>query len=1438
MDGAPIGILYRGSTLIKTLRYGAASGGMKAAYSMVLGLEVSLLMNFIQSTELYCHRILRRPSNLLWIAAIACMVLPFATGGGVVTDPSLPNQITIGELPEGLPHIYEGALEGGLTETIADAGMNNFYTEDTLPGGDVPTGGAPSPLFGATSWSQKMLRFEEFGTRVCPTTYPTTPPAMMFPNVVDSESCPDDLETEAFLAQEIWPEPRRMCNEDVHNPLEPMIEAFLGNPMESCPGEGRPPGEGWAHQRWDEFPPECYFESVQTGARANFGVRDNWQLHGFSQGEWGPGGLYHNHLSTGPGDIFGPGAGTCSGLEVRFHPAMPVQHENALWTFDGSLPPKLLMARIGEPVLFRHHNGLPIDPSANFGFGLHTITTHEHNGHNPAESDGFASSFFFPGQYYDYRWPMIVGGHDTVDATDPSHPDYMKCGRPEMDGSITPLRGDYREIMSTHWFHDHMLDFTAQNVYKGNAAMMNYYSSIDRGAEHINDGINLRLPSGTSLGWGNRDYDVNLVIADKAWTPDGQLWFNIFNLDGFVGDRLLTNWQYNPYLDVRARRYRFRILNGSVSRYYRIGLIDQSGNPVPFHMIANDGNIMEHAVAFDGTQGTQVGILPTQAIAERYDIVVDFSQFQPGDRLYMVNLLEHDNGKKPNGQIPLSEVVSGEYQAVQVDINGDGIADAWDGDPCVGRFLEFRVHAYEGIDQSMNPANYTEGGLKMLPRRQNTAEEIANARHRTFTFGRSSGTDSSPWTVKTDDGGGENADMRRLSAAPGLGDLEIWHIENGGGGWSHPIHIHFEEGQILSRGGEAPPIWERWARKDVYRIGTMDDSTDSVEVAIRFREFAGTYMEHCHNTQHEDHAMLLRWDIENPGEVYLMPNPMPSWEGVSYADTVALPTFRAGDGFGPSETSVAVAVGGGGSSGGSSGGSGSSGSGSSGSSCHSFTTTQIPAGVSLSWVNPTVSDGITIRRDGTVLTTLPGMSTIFVDTTATPGMITYEVINAVAGVDSQAIGSAITVQPQSLSELVCTPGLGVVNISWTLNDTYDSIQVLRNEILIETLPGTTTGYQDMTAPPGLNMYQIVCRSNLVDTAPVSCVQEIGVAGVADFTCLETSGLGDLFWANGGVYSQIRLERDGVMLGVLPGTVTTFLDTTLAGAPGIHTYTLIASTATQTLDPVTCTFEIAGIPAPLTGLNCALQDSCSATLLTSWTNNGFYDTIEVFIDGVPTTILTGTSVGDPILLPGPGQYTVAFRPVRHEIAGPATTCTVELLDNSAQSPTQLVASTNVSSCETTLEWTPQGTYGSLEILVNGILLTALDPAATAATVNLPDGGVQEVCLVATSLCGGTLPATCVITNCAAHFSRGDANADGVRSVGDTIFTLNLVFGMGALPSCPDSADANDDGFLDVSDAIFGLFSLFSQGPPPPAPYPGCGGDSTSDNLPCPTYGSCP
>ncbi len=809
------------------------------------------------------------------------------------------------------------------TEEVAGEDIN----DDNLADNDWPTGGLPSPLFGAQPFSQQMLRFEEFGPVPLGDSQNVVDLGD-FPTPPNASSGPGGSAIDAFLSKYVTPTqalpapfPTRLANDPDNggtdlNPWETQIEAFLGRQLLTPPAEGRPPGEGWAHQRWQEFFPEVYFTTAQAGARINGGVRDQLQLHGYSVGEFGQGGLYHNTVGTQGFE------GTTANIPVKFHPGFPVQDPNAVWTFDGTFPPKLLMARYGEPVLMRHYNALPIDPSENYGFGLHTLSTHEHNGHNPAESDGYTQAFFFPGQFYDYRWPMVIAGHDSIN-TDASD---SRAGAPDGNGGITNLRGDYRETMSTHWFHDHMLDFTAQNVYKGNAAMMNYYSSLDRGNEAIDDGVNLRFPSGTALDWGNRDYDVNLLIADKAWDEDGQLFFNIFNLDGFIGDQMLTNWLWKPYFNVRARRYRFRILNGSVSRYFRFALVEEvqgdggeiestddsvSYNLVPFYLIANDGNIMEHAVYFDGNSSmggltNRKGILPTQAIAERYDIIIDFSQFAPGTKLYMVNLLEHDDGRRPKEEIPIEEVLNGVYHEREsaapenADVPRTDGGVEYDTDPAVARFLQFVVQPYNGVDLSMDPAEYVaelpngQPGKKMVPLPTFTQAELDNAVHRTFDFARSSGTDLSPWTIKTDGGAGFNMDPRRLSAAVANNRVEIWHLE-GHGGWSHPIHIHFEEGQIIKRGGVNPPEWERWARKDVFRIGRMDDSTSSVDIAFRFREFLGSFMEHCHNTQHEDHAMLLRWDSESPGQVDIMPTPMPAWDGVGYVPTYALPTYHSGD---------------------------------------------------------------------------------------------------------------------------------------------------------------------------------------------------------------------------------------------------------------------------------------------------------------------------------------------------------------------------------------------------------------------------------------------------------------------------------------------------------------------------------------------------------------
>lgn len=172
------------------------------------------------------------------------------------------------------------------------------------------------------------------------------------------------------------------------------------------------------------------------------------------------------------------------------------------------------------------------------------------------------------------------------------------------------------------------------------------------------------------------------------------------------------------------------------------------------------------------------------------------------------------------------------------------------------------------------------------------------SRTRTFEWGRAGlntinnpvSSGFGPWGVRTDTSAMLNADSGRVSARPKTGTREIWNLVNTGSGWDHPIHVHFEEGQVLSRNGSAAnvPAWER-GRKDVYRLRPAG----TISITMQFRDWKGMFMQHCHNTVHEDNAMLLRWEIDpSTGGAVLqpMPTPIPSPQGVTFqAPTEVLP---------------------------------------------------------------------------------------------------------------------------------------------------------------------------------------------------------------------------------------------------------------------------------------------------------------------------------------------------------------------------------------------------------------------------------------------------------------------------------------------------------------------------------------------------------------------
>src|SRR5712691_6295726 len=672
---------------------------------------------------------------------------------------------------------------------------------------NIPTGLPPSPLFGVQDFSTPMPRFDVLARNPNPFTF-------------------------------LNPAPTAQAN-TAQQPLNTALEGVVAG--DTGPIEGRPGGAIWAHQGFDVFPPRIAVTATQEGAKANT--------------------AYNPQVASS----FNSGIDPTASIPLKFHPGLPTQALNSVWTFNGTIPPKLVIGRYGEPILFRHSNKLPFDVRQNNGFGRHTISTHEHNGHHGAENDGFTGAFFFPGQFYDYHWPIVLAGFRTINtaATDP------RAATPDDSGGKINIPGDWRETMSTHWFHDHMFSFTSQNVYKGNAAMFNIYSALDRGNEAIDDGVNLRLPSGTAKDWGNLDYDVNLMLADKAFDQNGQLTFDIFTFDGILGDVMTTNLAYNPYFEVERRKYRFRILNASVARFFKVALANASGAAQPIIQIANDGNLLPAPVTLLS--------LDEMGIAERYDIVIDFSNYLVGDKLHLVNLADHSekngelSGRRPAKDLSMAAALSGASL-----------------DPCVGRFLEFRI--------VRNPANPDVSWVPATLIPNPELSQIPVARVRNFVFGRDAqqttfySDTSDPWGIATDGGLTLAADFGRISAAPRFGTREVWNLINDGGGWDHPIHIHFEEGQILARDGSFAnvPLAER-GRKDVYRLHPKG----TVTITMQFRDWGGMFMEHCHNTTHEDTAMLLRWEINEGRDPFLspLPTPYPTPQGVTFqSPSEILPT--------------------------------------------------------------------------------------------------------------------------------------------------------------------------------------------------------------------------------------------------------------------------------------------------------------------------------------------------------------------------------------------------------------------------------------------------------------------------------------------------------------------------------------------------------------------
>lgn len=253
--------------------------------------------------------------------------------------------------------------------------------------------------------------------------------------------------------------------------------------------------------------------------------------------------------------------------------------------------------------------GMPMPPFPPFppGFPLAQspvpIVTHLHGGETEPASDGYPEAWFTTGE-------AITG------------PDFIKS-RYHYANNQEP---------TTLWYHDHTSGITRLNVYMGLAG---FY--LLRDPNKNLDGKYSNLPRGK--------YDIPLAIQDRSFYDDGSLLFpsNGVNPDvhpywrsSFLGNTIMVNGKVWPNLDVEPRQYRFRILNGSNTRFYNLAF----SNQMPFFQIGTDGGYLSKPV-----QLVSLLISP----GERADVLVDFSQLPPGTKLTLTNTA---NAPFPNGNAP------------------------------------------------------------------------------------------------------------------------------------------------------------------------------------------------------------------------------------------------------------------------------------------------------------------------------------------------------------------------------------------------------------------------------------------------------------------------------------------------------------------------------------------------------------------------------------------------------------------------------------------------------------------------------------------------------------------------------------------------------------------------------------------------------------------
>ena len=415
--------------------------------------------------------------------------------------------------------------------------------------------------------------------------------------------------------------------------------------------------------------------------------------------------------------------------------------------------------------------------------------------------------------------PSIIHWHGLkVDSNNDGHPHYAVPGGATYDYTFT-----VSNRAATYWYHPHPHHLTGKQVYLGLAGFFIVEDDDEIALQRV---LDLRLG----------ETDIPLVLQDRRLDEHGQLIFAPTREErsmGHLGKEMLVNLTPRPHFLAATRIYRFRILNGSNARMFRLAF-SHGENFLDYHVIGTDGGLLDRPYAV-----REAFLSP----AERVDVLLDLRAARPGDDVTLVSLpfdpMHREAGAKPS---------------VAHDAHAHHGADAQAPYAPDGAALDLlRIHV-------RNRVPYERQVPQVLSRIESAPG--VSGKPRIITLDQSRGT----WRI--------NGLTYNASTTPIVvkrGTTEVWEIRNAARSMPHPMHIHGFQSRVLSREG-SPEQQKQLAVTDTGLAATdfgwkdtvLSWPGETVRIVTDFSHpFLGdqVYMVHCHNLEHEDGGMMLNLKV-------------------------------------------------------------------------------------------------------------------------------------------------------------------------------------------------------------------------------------------------------------------------------------------------------------------------------------------------------------------------------------------------------------------------------------------------------------------------------------------------------------------------------------------------------------------------------------------------